>query len=221
LSFNLQAQFKPKWSIGFTVMPQGYSRFLYHSYSSSISEYNPQNTDIGGLGFSAGPLIKLDFTKRLSLQSGLIYNKFWFWNKESIHKYFIGRLNHPPYTEYYSEKKFYTICYHSNLQIPLILKYKMMVKEKFYWDLGLGFSWNIIQFVQEKFVYTDKLGKTTTEIKEESHFSFKPYFRINTGFGFKVKKKDIVFDIDYTVSPYYETEGRYYYSLGAGLSLMF
>jgi hypothetical protein len=210
---SVHAQERSKWSIGFTAMPQYYNCILDKGYYNNVHPYADKHSDQGGPGFVVGAQLKYDFTKRFSLQTGVVLNKFWFRTGKITEKVPYLVSQYPPYTVYYTTKISNPAYYNTNLQLPLILTYKLILKPAFYWDMGVGFSWNCLQYVKEL--------DFTTKTREDSYMFSKFYFRMNTAFAWKIKKKYVILDIDYSLSPFSENEGRYYYSLGAGISMMF
>jgi len=223
LFFSVYAQEKNNWSIGFSAMPEYCFRILDNSKYAKDNN-NKINLDRYKYGYTAGLLVKYDFTERISIQSGTYLADYGYRTKEHVDKIAYSFSKYPPYSVYYNYVNNYSIFHFHSINFPFLFKYKMINKKHFYWDLGLGFALNVFYYGKEtNYIKNLSTGDWEKNTNNDSYSAPHPYLsgKINTTLGYKFKKISINLDMDYSLSAFDDSEGRYYYGLGAGISLIF
>jgi hypothetical protein len=225
LYLSSNAQETSKWTIGISAMPQFCGKIITNkSFQSPLGlNYYKNIIDQPNWGYTIGLQIKRDFTKRISLVSGLFNSDFSYCDK--IRTRTIYEASHDYYYILRTEDYYYTTQYF-NFNIPFVFKYKMIKKKHFFWDFGIGFS--LSMFFLEKHIEHVKRSDENKWQQNAGHEipddPFNLFGKINTSIGYKFNKMSLNFDLDYSMAALgdrWSGYGIHYYGLGAGLSLMF
>ncbi len=222
-SFYVKAQEKSKWSIGFSAMPEYCFRILDNSKYAKANN-NKINLDRYKYGYTVGLLVKYDFTERISLQSGSYLADYGYRTKDHVDKIAYSFSKYPPYTVYYNNVDNYSIFHFHSINFPFLFKYKMINKKHFYWDLGLGFALNVFYYEKEiNYIKNSSTGDWEKNTNNDTYSAPHPNFfgKINTTLGYKLKRISINLDLDYSLSAFDDSDGRYYYGFGTGIEMIF
>jgi hypothetical protein len=206
---NLQAQDYPNLSIGISAMAD---------YRFKINKATNFNVGRYAFGSTVGMEIKIDWTKRIGLVTG-IYNDdcgFKTWPKDSgvILGYHQG-------TFYYT----YTSYHFFNLNIPIMVKYKLISKPRIFWDIGAGISANCF-YLDKYFHYYREFTDFTWHGSIENSCPSKIRTlnlssKFSTSINYKIKLMTLGFELGYYLAILDDNYHNYYYGIGAGFSVMF
>jgi hypothetical protein len=202
-AMNLQAQDYPKLSIGVSAMAE---------YRFKIDRADNFNVGRYAFGSTIGAQIKIDLTKRIALLTGL-YNGDYGYKTEPDD----STINGPHYGNSF---KIYTKYHYFNLNIPVMVKYKIISRPRFFWDIGSGISVNCF-YLDKNFHYVESRPTSIANYSPSKIRTLNLYSKFSSSLNYKIKYMTLGFDLGYYLAILDDNFHNYYYGIGAGLSVMF